>query len=60
MPTRPLWRSISMSEGRMRLLLQGGIMLLAAISMAYGVSRGEATIVLQKAVRVCMECIGLG
>ncbi|MBE6102234.1 MAG: thioredoxin [Selenomonas ruminantium] len=49
-----------MSEGRMRLLLQGGIMLLAAISMAYGVSRGEDTIVLQKAVRVCMECIGLG
>ncbi len=49
-----------MSEEKRRLIFQGGALLLAAIGMAYGVSRGEAAIVLQKAARVCMECIGLG
>ncbi len=49
-----------MSEEKRRLLLQGGILLLGILSMAWGVKRGEAAIVLRKAVRVCMECIGLG
>lgn len=28
--------------------------------MAYGIFRGEMTVVLEKAVRICMECIGIG
>ena len=28
--------------------------------MGYGVFRGEMDIVFEKAVRICMECIGLG
>ena len=33
------------------------------ISMAmiyYGYSNGEAKVVLDKAIRICMECIGIG
>lgn len=28
--------------------------------MAYGWSQGEANVVLHKAIRICMECIGIG
>ncbi len=33
---------------------------IAAAFIAYGISRGEMSVVLRKAVRICMECIGLG
>lgn len=36
------------------------LLLIAAAFIAIGISRGENTLVLQKAVRICMECIGLG
>lgn len=33
---------------------------LGLIMMAYGVINGESAIVLRKAVRICLECIGVG
>lgn len=36
------------------------VLLLALALLLLGVSRGEPELVLQKAVRVCTECIGLG
>lgn len=30
------------------------------IMMAVGISRGEMTVVLKKAVNICLECIGIG
>ena len=37
------------------------IILSAAVSMLlFGIFRGETTVVLQKGVRICLECIGIG
>jgi len=44
------------SLGKIRCLL----LLLAIGSMAWGLWRGEANLILHKGARVCMECIGLG
>ncbi len=30
------------------------------LMMVYGINRGEMTVVLTKAVNICMECIGIG
>ena len=32
----------------------------AAVMIVYGVSRGENVTILNKAVNICLECIGLG
>lgn len=41
---------------------EGGIFLAAAglALMAFGVWRGEMSVVLGKAINICMECIGIG
>ena len=37
------------------------VLALAGIAfIAVGVARGEYAVVLRKAIRICMECIGLG
>lgn len=36
------------------------VSIIGIIFMVIGVYRGEALTVLQKAVKICMECIGIG
>ncbi len=43
-----------------RILFQGAALLLSALMLAYGISRGELETVWNKAVNICLECIGLG
>ncbi|MBR6653833.1 MAG: hypothetical protein IKL27_03770 [Oscillospiraceae bacterium] len=41
-------------------LMRTGLLLLAAVFVVLGVMRGETAVVLQKAVNICLECIGIG
>lgn len=34
--------------------------LLGVIIMAYGIDRGEISFIFSKAIRICLECIGIG
>ena len=43
-----------------RLWLGLGLLALGLVFVVLGLSRGEAGIVLTKAVRICLECIGIG
>lgn len=58
-PTNALRRTISVSDRKLlwaRLCVGAA----AAAFLAIGICRGEAALILQKAVTICLECIGLG
>lgn len=40
--------------------LQIGLLLVGAAMLCYGVRRGEVDIVFGKAVKLCLECVGIG
>ena len=45
---------------RKRLVISLCLFLLGALMIGLGTARGEHHTVLEKAVRICLECIGIG
>ena len=41
-------------------LIKYGILLLSILMIGFGYYRNEVNIVFQKAIKVCLECIGIG
>ena len=41
-------------------LLQGALLIAGIVMLCVGVMRGEADTVLSKAIRLCLECVGIG
>lgn len=49
--------------GKKRMKSRGISLFIICLAMAmiyHGIQRGEGMTVLQKAIRICMECIGIG
>lgn len=53
-------RSLLMSKSRTLFLVRLVLLALACSLIAIGLSQSEALMVLQKAVKICLECIGIG
>ena len=43
-----------------KICLQIGLLVIGAAMVLFGVYRGEVQTVLSKAIRLCMECVGIG
>ena len=43
-----------------KIYLQGALLLAGVLMVGFGIWRGEAGTVLSKAIRLCMECVGIG
>ncbi len=48
------------SEGKKKAVLQALLLAAGAAMIVFGIYRGEAETVLGKAVRICLECVGIG
>ena len=52
-------RVMELSHGK-KAAVQAALLVVGAAMLCFGVWRGEAAIVLSKAVKLCLECVGIG
>ena len=58
-PKKPLYNKVRFNL-RAKNLAAAGLLVLGTAFIVFGIMRGEQSVVLQKAIRVCLECIGIG
>ncbi len=58
-PQKPLYNKVRFNL-RAKNLAAAGLLVLGTAFIVFGIMRGEQRVVLQKAIRVCLECIGIG
>ena len=52
-------RVMELSQGK-KAAAQAVLLIAGAAALCFGVWRGEAAMVLSKAVKLCLECVGIG
>lgn len=50
---------MNLKKARMIQILRAAFIIAAAVCIFIGMNRGEISIVLRKAIRICLECIGV-
>jgi len=53
-------KDVTKTKKSLRTALPAVILLAGIIMMFFGIWRGELQMILQKAILVCLECIGIG
>ncbi len=43
-----------------RILVQATLLIAGVVMLCFGIWRGEAAVVLSKAIKLCLECVGIG
>lgn len=43
-----------------RILVQAALLIAGVVMLCFGIWRGEAAVVLSKAIKLCLECVGIG
>ena len=53
-------KGLTMKENKRIVMLRCAVLAAGVIMIAIGIGRGEPAEIMTKAVKVCLECIGIG
>lgn len=43
-----------------KIVVQAALLIAGVVMLCFGIWRGEAAVVLSKAIKLCLECVGIG